>query len=167
MSDRLAVMEGGRVAQCGDPRSVYEAPANAYVADFLGVANLLDVVCEGPAAEGGCAVRLGEAVLRATTGDLTLRGKAKIVVRPERVELHAPDAVDAGAGNAFPGMVDRLVYLGATTQIVVRLPGDVAIQALVINAEARSRLEPGVPVRVVLPPDAVRLLGGDALEPIA
>ena len=51
MSDRLAVMELGKVAQCGSPREVYEEPASAYVADFLGVANLLDVDCDGPRAE--------------------------------------------------------------------------------------------------------------------
>jgi spermidine/putrescine transport system ATP-binding protein len=164
MSDRLAVMEHGRVAQCGSPREVYEQPANAYVADFLGVANLIDVMSEGPVAEGGCCVRVGAMKLRAASGDLTLRGKAKIVVRPERVRI---DDHGVGGDNALPGMVDRLVYLGATTQIVVRLPGDVAIQALVTDADARARLEPGAPVTVVLPPDAVRLLGDESLEPVA
>jgi spermidine/putrescine transport system ATP-binding protein len=155
MSDRLAVMDRGRVSQCGTPREVYEEPSNAYVADFLGVANLLDVHCEGPVPQGGCCVRIGDAKLRAAAGDLSLRGAAKIVVRPERLRL---DPHGARGDNALPGMVDRLVYLGATTQIVVRLPGDVSLQALVTDADDRARLEPGAPVTVVLPPDAVRLL---------
>src|SRR5262249_22845098 len=138
MSDRLAVMERGRVAQCGSPRDVYEQPTSAYVADFLGVANLLDVYCEGPVPEGACWVRVGETKLRATTGDLTVRGAAKVVVRPERIEL---DDHGVGGDNALPGMVDRLVYLGATTQILVRLPGDVAVQTLVTDADSRARLE--------------------------
>jgi spermidine/putrescine transport system ATP-binding protein len=167
MSDRLAVMQGGRVAQCGSPRQVYEEPADAYVADFLGVANLLDVSTE-PAAEGSCAVRVGEATLVATGGDVSLRGAAKVVVRPERVviEDHGVSAAPAGT-NAVPGMIDRLVYLGATTQIVVRLPGDVALQALVTDADRRARLDPGTPVTVVLPPDAIRVLplgGGEPIE---
>jgi spermidine/putrescine transport system ATP-binding protein len=155
MSDRLAVMDRGQVSQCGTPREVYEEPSNAYVADFLGVANLLDVHCEGPVPEGGCCVRIGDAKLRAASGDLSLRGAAKIVVRPERVQL---DDHGARGDNALPGMVDRLVYLGATTQIAVRLPGGVSLQALVTDADDRARLEPGAPVTVVLPPDAVRLL---------
>jgi ABC-type Fe3+/spermidine/putrescine transport system ATPase subunit len=155
MSDRLAVMDSGRVAQCGSPRDVYEQPENAYVADFLGVANLLDVHCLGPAAGGGCAVRLGDAELRAEAGDTTTRGAAKIVVRPERVHL----AEQGKTGeNCLPGMVDRLVYLGATSQILVRLPGDLALQALVTNADARARLEPGAPVTVVLEPASVRVV---------
>jgi ABC-type Fe3+/spermidine/putrescine transport system ATPase subunit len=151
-------MEDGRVAQCGTPRDVYEQPTNAYVADFLGVANLLDVHIEGSDGDGACRVKLGEVWLRATAGDLTVRGAAKVVVRPERVQI---DDQGATATNALPGMVDRLVYLGATTQIIVRLPGDVAIQALVTDADKRARLEPGTAVTVVLPPDAVRLLGRD------
>jgi spermidine/putrescine ABC transporter ATP-binding subunit len=155
MSDRLAVMELGKVAQCGSPREVYEEPASAYVADFLGVANLLDVNCDGSAPSGGCHVRLGEATLRVTAGDLELRGPAKIVIRPEQVKL-----VDHGTTveNQLPGMVDRLVYLGPTTQLIVRLPGDVAIQTLVTNADARAQLTPGTPVQISLPPESVRLL---------
>jgi spermidine/putrescine transport system ATP-binding protein len=155
MSDRLAVMERGRVAQCGSPREVYEEPASAYVADFLGVANLLDVTCDGTAPAGGCHVQLGDARLRVNAGQLDLRGAAKIVIRPEQVKL-----VDEGSAdeNQMPGMVDRLVYLGPTTQLIVRCPGDIAIQTLVTNADTRAQLTPGTPVRVALPPDSVRLL---------
>jgi spermidine/putrescine transport system ATP-binding protein len=163
MSDRLAVMHLGQVAQCGSPREVYEEPADAYVADFLGVANLLDVHAEGPADGGGCTVRVGETRLRSTAGDVSLRGAAKAVVRPERVGV---DAHGVTAANAVPGMVDRLVYLGATTQIVVRLPGDIAIQALVTDADAKARLEPGTPVTAILPPDAVRLVAISGAEPL-
>jgi spermidine/putrescine transport system ATP-binding protein len=158
MSDRLAVMAHGKVAQCGTPRDVYEEPASAYVADFLGVANLIDVHCDGSVdGNGTCRVRVGEMSLRAASGNTSVRGAAKIVVRPERVRL---DDHGAAVDNGLPGMVDRLVYLGATTQIVVRLPGGVAVQALVTNADDRSRLVPGTPVTVVVPPDAVRVLDG-------
>src|SRR5262249_42053682 len=53
MSDRLAVMDSGRVAQVGSPRDVYEQPSSAYVADFLGVANLIDAHANG---DGSCTV---------------------------------------------------------------------------------------------------------------
>jgi spermidine/putrescine transport system ATP-binding protein len=163
MSDRFAVMNGGQIAQCGTPREVYEEPADAYVADFLGVANLLDVFVEGPAGSDGCTVRVGETTLRSTAGDVSLRGAAKVVVRPERLAI---EAHGVGADNAVPGMVDRLVYLGATTQIVVRLPGDIAIQALVTDADAQARLEPGTPVTVLFPPDAVRLVPITGADPL-
>ncbi|MBO0773606.1 MAG: ATP-binding cassette domain-containing protein, partial [Actinobacteria bacterium] len=60
MSDRLAVMNSGRIAQIGVPREVYEEPADTYVADFLGVSNLMEVevLDRGPGA--ACRLRLGE-----------------------------------------------------------------------------------------------------------
>ena len=55
MSDRIAVMSQGRVEQVGPPKEIYEAPATAYVADFLGVSNLMDAQAQG-ATNGGCRV---------------------------------------------------------------------------------------------------------------
>ena len=68
MSDRLAVMSDGRIEQIGGPQEVYESPASAYVADFLGVSNLMD----GHADSGGggrCRVRIGDLQLLAASGD--------------------------------------------------------------------------------------------------
>src|SRR6187431_808337 len=59
MSDRIAVMSQGRVEQVGQPKEIYEEPATAYVADFLGVSNLMDAKAGG-ATDGGCRVSLGE-----------------------------------------------------------------------------------------------------------
>ena len=68
MSDRLAVMRDGKIVQVGAPHEVYEEPADTYVADFLGVSNLMevDVVERGPGAH--CTVRLGESVLEVEHG---------------------------------------------------------------------------------------------------
>ena len=65
MSDRVAVMNGGHVEQAGAPREIYEEPETAFVADFLGVSNLLDAEAVGPDGKG-CALRIGEMQLRAT-----------------------------------------------------------------------------------------------------
>ena len=158
MSDRLAVMDRGAVAQVGTPRDVYECPANAYVADFLGVANLLDVTSLGDG-----RVRCGDAVLRCGTGT-AVAGSAKIVVRPERVRVLAFQGVDNGAGtetNHLPGMIDRLVYLGATTQVAIRLPHGATLHALLTNADGAVDLASGTPVTVELPVEAVRVIPGN------
>ncbi len=68
MSDRIAVMSQGRVEQVGQPKEIYENPATAYVADFLGVSNLMDAEAAGPAPEG-CRVKLGEFDLVAGQGE--------------------------------------------------------------------------------------------------
>ena len=67
MSDRIAVMSQGHVEQVGPPKEIYEAPATAYVADFLGVSNLMDGEASG-AGDGGCRVQLGDFALVAGQG---------------------------------------------------------------------------------------------------
>jgi iron(III) transport system ATP-binding protein len=105
VSDRIIVMSNARIAQEGTPRQLYEEPANAFVADFIGDANLLDVTIE--AVEGERArVALGPATL-----DLPARGlkpgPARIAIRPESVLL------DAGRpGPTLPGTVRKCTYLG-------------------------------------------------------
>src|SRR5690242_15789929 len=64
MSDRIAVMSDGRVEQVGPPEEIYEAPSTVFVADFLGVSNLMMAMAEGADSEGRCRVRLGEFELR-------------------------------------------------------------------------------------------------------
>src|ERR1700759_322242 len=107
MSDRIAVMHEGRVDQVGTPREIYEGPATIFVADFLGVANVMDV--EVLTREGvGCRLRVGERELRAEAGDLGLAGAAAAVVRPERLRILPHTATDE---NCIPGMIDRTIYV--------------------------------------------------------
>ena len=85
MSDRLAVMNHGRVAQLGTPEDVYNEPADAYVADFLGVSNLMDARVEpGGNGQGPCRLRLGDFTLEAQAGQLDATGAVKVAIRPER-----------------------------------------------------------------------------------
>ncbi len=158
MSDRLAVMDSGHVAQVGPPREVYTEPADAYVADFLGVANLLSVDVRGAAPEGGWQVELAGATLRAESGAVDGPGRAKIVIRPERARI-----VEYGLSgeNHLAGMIDRLVYLGPTTQVVVRLPHGDTVQVLVANTDDSVPHTPGTAVTLVLPCDALRVLPAD------
>jgi spermidine/putrescine transport system ATP-binding protein len=155
MSDRLAVMDKGRVIQLGAPREVYSAPLTAYVADFLGVANLLAVECSGPTASGLQSVRLGETELEATPVSDDIARSGHVVIRPERVRLAARGRP---APNAVDGTIDELVYVGATTQVVVRLPHGDVLQVLVVNDGGSDDLQRGTPVTVELPPQALRLL---------
>jgi spermidine/putrescine transport system ATP-binding protein len=153
MSDRVAVMNGGRVEQVGTPAEVYETPATVFVADFLGVSNLMDA-----RAIGGSVVEVGDFRLRAGCGDLDASGAVKIVARPERLSLIAHSAA-AQRDNCLPGMVERTVYVGATLQVIVRLATGAALQASVTNTGGVSEFTQGTPVAVHIPPDALRLLG--------
>jgi spermidine/putrescine transport system ATP-binding protein len=150
MSDRIAVMNHGRIEQIGTPSDVYEQPATVFVADFLGVSNLMEAD-----AHGDGAVRIGDFALRAGCGELGVRGPVKVVARPERLALleHGSQAE-----NCLPGMVERTVYVGATLQVIVRLPGGEAIQASIANSGQASAYAPGTPVAVHIPADALRVL---------
>jgi spermidine/putrescine transport system ATP-binding protein len=155
MSDRLAVMSNGRVEQVGTPAEVYERPATAYVADFLGVSNLMDVRVEGTDPAGRMRVRLGDAELAAAEGVKDLVGPAKATIRPERVRLEAHGTTGE---NRVPGMIDRVVYVGSTLHVMVHLPSSDTVQVWVHNEGGDLPFEQGTPVSVHLPADALRVL---------
>ncbi len=159
MSDRLAVMNHGRIAQLGTPEDVYAEPADAYVADFLGVSNLMEATVQGPTSTRGgggcCRLAVGDFTLDASCGQLSATGTVKLAIRPERIHLHPHDST---GDNRMPGMVERLVFLGSTTQIFLRLANGAALQALVRNDGSALTYSQGTPVSVALPADALRVL---------
>ena len=154
MSDRLAVMADGLIEQVGSPTEVYTEPTSAYVADFLGVSNLLDVDVLEPDGEGAL-VQFGELRLRCSDAAGHGSGPAKAVLRPERIGL-LPSGEQGP--NRVPGMVERCVFLGSTTQVYVRLAPGASVQALVPNTDGIVAWQQGSPVSVHLPADALRLL---------
>jgi spermidine/putrescine transport system ATP-binding protein len=155
MSDRLAVMNGGRIEQIGAPQEVYEDPETLFVADFLGVSNLMDATGRG-SVDGRCRVEIGRFELEAGGGPSDVVGPAKLVIRPERVELE-PHEADSGP-NCLPGMVERVVYVGSAVQVLVRVPTGEVLQALVTNTGRKLPFEQGTPVQLHLPVDALRAL---------
>jgi len=158
MSDRLAVMNAGRIVQIGSPRQVYEEPADTYVADFLGAANLMEI--EVASAGPPSALRLGDWALtsqRCEAGSADFTGKAHAVIRPERVRI---EAHGSAGENRVPAMVERVIFLGSATQVMLRLAPGVPLQALVQNDGEQPDLAQGTPVHVYLPPDALRVLAG-------
>src|ERR687898_1379916 len=137
MSDRLAVMAGGRVEQLGAPRDVYEHPETAFVADFLGVSNLMRArVLDGH------RVDVGGVTLTATQGEARA-GVVRLTIRPERVRIEPPSSEGE---NRVPATIERFVYLGSTTQVFVALPGGDRVQALVANSGEVEEYDVGAAV---------------------
>jgi putative spermidine/putrescine transport system ATP-binding protein len=118
MSDRIAILNRGRIEQIGVPMQVYAEPANAFVGRFLGEANIL----EGSVAafDGSIAtLRIGPLSLRATArAGATVPHRAALFVRPERISLGAAGASDA-AGNCVAGRVRRVAFLGNIVRYLV------------------------------------------------
>jgi spermidine/putrescine transport system ATP-binding protein len=163
MSDRVAVMNGGRVEQAASPKTVYEEPDAIFVADFLGVSNLLSGTAVGEDS-GACRVEVGDRVLRAHQGATDARGEVKVMIRPERigVEPHATHGDDR-----LPGMVERSVFLGSSYEVHVRVLGGELLKAMVPNDGDLSdgAVESGSAVSLHLPPEALRVLRPSEPEP--
>ena len=154
MSDRVAVMNDGHVEQAGAPQAIYEEPATVFVADFLGVSNLISVQA-APGADGGCELRLGERTLEARAGATGARGDVKVMIRPERVRIGAHG--ENGA-NRLPGMVEHAVFLGSFRELRVRLVGGDLVRAIMPNDGEPLDYEQGTPVSVHLPAESLRVL---------
>ena len=158
MSDRLAVMKGGHIEQVGVPQEVYEDPETLYVADFLGVSNLMQatIVSSGT---GACRAALEGYELKTRGTNRHVTGEVKIVIRPERIELEVHGS--ASGQNRIPAMVERVVYAGSEIQVIVRAATGEALQALVQNKGGGIPYEQGTPVQLHLPVDALRVLPSD------
>jgi putative spermidine/putrescine transport system ATP-binding protein len=116
MSDRIAVFNAGRIEQVGSPAEVYERPATAFVAGFVGTSNLL---------EGEVAAAL-------------MGAAGRYSVRPEKMRVvDAGELRDRDAEAVAPGTVAEVVYAGAQTRILVDLDAGPRVQ-IVVGAEHRS-----------------------------
>jgi spermidine/putrescine transport system ATP-binding protein len=147
MSDRMAVMNEGEIEQIGTPKETYEEPASAYVADFLGVANLLPA----RVTTSGRVLVNGSEHSADTAG---VSGECTILIRPERVLL---SPLGTGQPEAVPAVVEQRVYVGAVTQVLLRL-GEYKLQALIANDGSPMCGEEGESVDAYFPPNAIRVL---------
>src|SRR4051812_7728271 len=156
MSDRIAVMNKGLVEQAAPPRSIYEEPTTVFVAEFLGVSNLL--AAEAIGRDGAaCAVRIGDRMFHCGQGELDTVGEVKVMIRPERIVIE-PHAENGDA--RLPGIVERSVFLGGSHEVHVRVLGGELMKAMVANdgSPAPVSLDPGAAVSLRLPPAALRVL---------
>ena len=144
----------GHVEQIATPEGMYEEPETVFVADFLGVSNLMRVTAEG-VDNGACRAKLGDFELRAGCGEIGHRGETHVVIRPERVVI---EPYEASGPNRVPGMIERVVYHGASEQLVVRLAPGVVVQALFVRDGSAHDWAQGTPVQVYLPAEALRVL---------
>ncbi len=125
MADQIAVMNGGKIEQLGEPQELYERPRTAFVAGFLGVSNLLDGVVSGAS-----TVQLdGAGEVRVADGLPSEGARVSIGVRPEKVRI------GGNASNTLDGTVFESAYIGVSTQYLVDTPAG-RVVVYVQNADA-------------------------------
>ena len=145
MSDRIAVMNDGRVVQCGHPEDIYEHPSEEFVAGFIGISNLIEGTVED-----GDKVRIanGMRVDAPLPEGVTRGATVNLSVRPEKIAID--EEVEPGMVS-LDGEVEARVYLGVSTQITVSLgKGDrvVALEQATYRASPENRWEPGTTVKI-------------------
>jgi ABC-type Fe3+/spermidine/putrescine transport system ATPase subunit len=155
MSDRVVVMDKGMIRQIGDPRAIYTRPANTFVANFIGVANLMEGVLLGRSGDF-CDLEIplgdGRAPLRvkATGGDGAVAGQRLVLsLRPEDISIHLQAPDDPCKGNLFEGEVIDAVYLGNFLQCNVR----VGCYEIGVQMDHYERIAPQQKVFLTFQPD--------------
>jgi iron(III) transport system ATP-binding protein len=145
MSDRIAVFNLGSVCQIGPPKVLYERPANRFVADFIGINNLIDgTVLSVEGSEGAlrAATALGE-IGAIHDGRLRAGDRCVVCIRPENI------AVNGGTGdgrNGFSGRIALSAYLGNTLRYDVEVGGPAPFKADIGDPWHHEELPMGAPV---------------------
>ena len=144
MADRLVIMQAGRIAQIGTPEEVYDRPASAFVANFMGAENVLPV--QVARVEDGTAVSAGPAVARLAHDDAKAlpTGEAVAYFRDDAASLTAPDAMPQG-DLVVPGRIAARSYPGGLYRYRVEAVGRQ------ITVDDAARHEPGAAVGLRIP----------------
>ena len=166
MSDRIAVMNQGRIEQVDNPELVYERPSSTFVAGFIGVSNLMPgaVKRAGPRRGRAGQRRHGEGQGRRLQGGRSLlRGGAARKARDRRRR-------GDGGNPSVEGLVESSLYLGTATQMIVQLPGEVRMTVLVPNADEAERQKlpgGGAKVKLSWAPEHMHLVRESPVEEAA
>ena len=146
MSDRVALMNRGRIAQLGSAEDLYERPASRFVAEFIGESNLLEGRVESSGAgavfalAGGVSVPVSGQPARAEA-----RAASTLMIRPEKIGL---EPAAGAAVDGLAGTVEDVVYVGEFTRYRVRVAPGVAVAVKAHNTHATFRAKPGELVKL-------------------
>jgi len=146
MSDRIAVMNGGQVEQIGSPREIYTRPQTAFVADFIGSLNVLELTIDELV--GDYAVtRLdeGQRVVVTAGPGMRVGDAVRVATRPEQVRLSPASAASPDGGSFLRGRIAEVVFLGMYTQFHVDTRAGRVISHRMAD-EPLAALEPGTDV---------------------
>ena len=154
ISDRIAVMNNGGIAQIGDAEELYRRPASVFVARFIGHANLLPASITGVGA-GNVELNIGgeRCIVPVQSGHLRPGQAVTAVIRPEALGIVEVGKTDGG----LMGRVTSCTYLGDKCDYVVDL-GGAGLQVTKANPQPSDRVVPGTPVRLNLPAAGIHLL---------
>jgi spermidine/putrescine transport system ATP-binding protein len=135
MSDRIAVMNQGRVLQLGGPEEIYEAPNSRFVANFIGESNFIPGIVRSASSPFELDIQGTEPVFAEWAEDgIQVGDRASLAIRPEKVRIYP-----VGQAPTYPdlthasGSVEQMIYVGIDTRYVVRLNQDASMMVRLPN----------------------------------
>jgi len=154
MSDRIILMNGGRIVQESTPRDLYDRPASRFAAEFVGSANLLEAEIAAAHGNGHMTVTAGGLTLRASAATIGPNTRALVCIRPEAIVMTNVVSED----NVFAARVGRVSFLGAS------LNCELAVGGLTLRADmpARTRITEGDELLFRVAPECVVLVPDEA-----
>jgi spermidine/putrescine transport system ATP-binding protein len=160
MSDRIAVMNDGKVEQIATPEEIYHSPASVFVAGFIGVANLLPATIEAVHADSAAVTIAGDsrAEVAVGHGDPQAHGRATVMIRPERIDVRV-DEPSNGAPRLRTTVTD-LTFQGPLVRAALRTVDGSEVVAHIGPEDDLPLLRPGDAVWITWETDAARLLPG-------
>src|SRR3954464_2106570 len=158
MSDRIAVMNGGEVEQTGSPREIYARPQTAFVADFIGSLNVLELKIDELVGDFAVTrIGEGERVIVAAGPGTAVGGEVRVAMRPEQVQLSAAGTASPDGGSCLRGKIAEVVFLGWYTQPPAA-PGRGRAASHRMADEPLAELEPGTDVVLEWQPEDAALV---------
>jgi ABC-type Fe3+/spermidine/putrescine transport system ATPase subunit len=145
MSDRVIVMESGRIEQAGEPKDLYRRPVNRFVANFVGRASFIDVT---PSPDGQSWITPDGTPIQLDSSNANPRGHYQAMLRPEAIHLSGArqDTRPQGQVNLLRGRVEEGHYMGAYTEYFVKVAGTILKTHSVLD------FSPGAEVQVSFTP---------------
>jgi ABC-type Fe3+/spermidine/putrescine transport system ATPase subunit len=157
MSDRIAVMQAGRIVQVGTPYDIYETPSCRFVADFIGHSNLLKGIAQGQPSPGRCVVVVDGIALTGACRDTVAAGREVTVsIRYEKVRVTRSAVTDCA--NTFQANVVERKYLGSATRLRLALSPSQVLQADLPPESEVAAFQQGERVNVSIEPGNVLVL---------
>lgn len=155
LSDRVAVMNAGRIEQVGTPDEIYDSPRSRFVADFIGLSDFLEgTVVAVYAPQGTAVIRVERLELHVPIGQDMSPGRGVLLfIRPNDVELLPASAEDNA--NVFPGVVHKKTYLGDRNDYRVLVGKGLELR---VQTDGKVRFEEGEQVKVHLPMPHCRVI---------
>jgi len=156
MSDRIAVMNEGRVEQIGSPEDIYHSPSSVFVANFIGVANLLPATVQSNAGKDVTVLVGGNRLVQVEAGtrQWSVGDAATVMVRPERLHLSR----ESNGATALPTVVDAVLFQGSSIRCILKTADGIPIVAHVGHDAPLPGLDTGQSLWVSWDADAARLL---------